>query len=103
MYDQNHRIIEWYIDVVRKNAVDEEGHPYSDDLYLDAALMPDGSILIFDEDELKDALDHGKITQADYDMAYGVLNELIEDNILDLIYMESLCSKLLSHFHKESN
>ena len=94
MYDQHGEIIEWYFDITRKNAVDDKGEPYCDDLYLDAALMPDGRVLIFDEDELRDALTGGGISQADFELAYRVLNGLIDRKILDLTYMKALCSRL---------
>jgi predicted RNA-binding protein associated with RNAse of E/G family len=98
VYDNHGDIIEWYVDITKKNAIDEEGDPYCDDLYLDAALMPDGQILIFDEDELQNALTHGNINQNEFDMAYRVLNKLFDNKILDLTYMKTLCSRLLSIF-----
>lgn len=94
IYDRNNDIIEWYFDITRKNAVDENGRPYCDDLYLDAALMPDGRILIFDDDELINALNSGSVNQKDYDMAHGVLKKLIDKKIIDIAYMKMLCSKL---------
>ena len=94
IYDENGDIIEWYFDITRKNSVDESGTPYCDDLYLDAALMPDGQIFVFDEDELKDALDSGKISQDEFDMAYIVLDELKVKKIIDVAYMKTLCSRL---------
>lgn len=98
IYDGNGEIIEWYFDITRKNSIDEEGNPYCDDLFLDAALMPDGRILIFDEDEIKDALDNGMIAQSEFDMAYGVLKRLKDDKILDVEYMKTLCSRVRSLF-----
>ena len=70
IYDDNNAIIEWYFDITRINAVDENGNPYCDDLYLDAALMPYGRILIFDEAELENALTNGNISQKDFGMAH---------------------------------
>ncbi|NLG51669.1 MAG: DUF402 domain-containing protein [Chloroflexi bacterium] len=98
IYDDSGNIVEWYVDITRKNAVDEEGRPYCDDLYLDAALMPDGKIRVLDEDEIKDALDQGNITRQEFEMAYRVLNELRAKQILGVAYMERLCSRLLSLF-----
>ena len=98
MYDNHGNIIEWYFDITRENAVDEDGNPYCDDLYLDVALMPDGQILVFDEDELQNALDDGDITQQESDMAHRVLSELIEKKIIDLTYLKMLCSRLQSLF-----
>ena len=78
IYDNHGDIVEWYFDIVRKNTVDEEGSPYCDDLYLDLAVMPDGRILIFDEDEL------------------------IDRKIASVNYLETLCSRLAFEFCKKS-
>jgi predicted RNA-binding protein associated with RNAse of E/G family len=94
IYDNNNYIVEWYFDITRLNSVDEKGNPYCDDIYLDAALMPDGKLLIFDEDELKKAFDNGKITQKEHDNAFTVLHRLKEKNILTIAYVEALCSRL---------
>ena len=56
--------------------------------------MPDGQILILDEDEIKDALDNGLITRKEFDMAYDVLNEIKKNRIIDVAYMKMLCSRL---------
>jgi predicted RNA-binding protein associated with RNAse of E/G family/ribosomal protein S18 acetylase RimI-like enzyme len=98
IYDNQNNIIEWYFDITRKNSVDENGNPYCDDLYLDAALMPDGCILIFDEEQLKNAFNNGTVNQKDFDMAYDVLQKLIDDKIINVAYMNEFCSRLLSLF-----
>jgi predicted RNA-binding protein associated with RNAse of E/G family len=102
IYDARSEIIEWYFDITRKNAIDEEGKPYCDDLYLDAALLPDGQILIFDEDQMQEALDNGNITQEESEMAYDVLKKLKEDGILDVSFMENLCNELYMLLEKYS-
>ena len=94
IYDNDNKIVEWYFDITKENAIDEDGNPYMNDLYLDAALLPDGQILVFDEDELKDALDETIITQNEYEMAYDVLRELKENKILDVAYMTKLFAEL---------
>ena len=94
IYDNHNDIIEWYFDITRKNVIDDLGNPYCDDLYLDAALMPDGRILIFDEDELKNAYNNGSVNQQEFDMAHETLNKLHKDKVLDVEYMETLCFKL---------
>jgi predicted RNA-binding protein associated with RNAse of E/G family len=60
--------------------------------------MPDGRMLIFDEDELYDAYEAGYITKDELDMAYHVLNKLIENKIISLSYLEELCSRLRKMF-----
>jgi len=98
IYDNHGKIIEWYFDITSKNAVDEDGNPYCDDLYLDAALMPDGRVLILDEDQLTNALSSGSISQQDFDMAHGVMKRLIDDKIIDVAYLEELCAQLMGLF-----
>ena len=100
IYNNRGEIVEWYADITKENAVDEEGSPYCDDLYLDAALMPDGEIIVLDEDELKDAHDSGEVTRGEFNMAHEVLRELREQEILSVEYMEQLCSRLLKLFDK---
>jgi len=94
IYNENGNVIEWYFDITEKNALDEEGNPYCEDLFLDVALMPDGEIKVLDEEEIKDALDNGSITPQQFAMAYGVLNNLYEKKILNVEYMETFCSRL---------
>ena len=99
LYDNHGCIIEWYFDITRINAVDEKsGEPYCDDLYLDAALLPDGKIIILDEDELIAARDNGDISQDEFDLAYRSLNRLLENKIISVEFMETLCSGLLALF-----
>jgi predicted RNA-binding protein associated with RNAse of E/G family len=102
IYNNNNNIVEWYFDITKENSVDEDGKPYMNDLYLDAALLPDGQILVFDEDEIKEALDNNTITQKEYEMVYDVLRELKEKNILDVAYMEKLFTELRVLFLEES-
>jgi predicted RNA-binding protein associated with RNAse of E/G family len=97
IYDNNFNIIEWYIDITRKNSIDENGNPYCDDLYLDIVLMPDGKILFLDEDELLDAYNNKTINQTDLDLAYKTKNELINSKIVSIEYMEILCKKLFEN------
>lgn len=101
IYDEQGGIVEWYFDITRKNSVDENGIPYCDDMYLDAVLMPDGRVLILDEDELRGARDNGNITQDEFEMAYRVLNKLIDNKIINVDYMKRLCSGLLAFFEFE--
>jgi len=98
IYDNHGGIVEYYFDISRKNTVDEEGKPYCDDLFLDAALMPDGRVLILDEDELNNALTRGDISRNDFYMAHQILRDLINSKMFDLGYLKSLCAKLFSAF-----
>ncbi len=76
MYDENNEIIEWYFDIAREIGK-ENGIPYEDDLYLDVVLEPDGSTILLDEEELKDALDRNEISKKEYEEAYKLAYDLI--------------------------
>lgn len=76
-YNQNNEIVEWYFDVIKTSGI-ENNIPYIMDMYLDLVISLDGEVHILDEDELEDALKTNDITKEDFDMAYKVLNELLE-------------------------
>lgn len=84
VYDAEGRIVEWYFDMTDNNAVDVQGVPYFDDLYLDVVVTPTGIPRILDQDELEAAREAGAITQAQYDKAYTacfyVIKEVVRDN-----------------------
>lgn len=69
MYDSDDKIVQWYFDIIKANGV-IDGRPYFDDLYLDVVLLPNGQVLLLDEDELLAALSSADIDKNDYDMAY---------------------------------
>jgi predicted RNA-binding protein associated with RNAse of E/G family len=100
IYDNNDMIIEWYFDITRKNSIDEEGKPYCDDLYLDIVLMPDGKIIILDEDELQNAFDNNKLSKKDFDKAYQTKEKLLKNGIVSVSFMEKFCTKLLNYINK---
>lgn len=75
IFDDNGVLIEWYFDIAKSVGM-ENGIPYEDDLYLDMAIMPDGEIIVLDEDELLAARDEGLITQGDVEDAYNTLRKL---------------------------
>ena len=70
-------ITQWYIDIAKERHTSPEGIPYIDDLYLDVIVSIDGNIKMIDQNELKEALDSGDITNDDFVLAYRVANEFI--------------------------
>lgn len=103
IFDENENLIEWYVDVLLNQGIDDDGIPYYDDLYLDVVVFPtDGTSTFLDEDELLDALNDGTITKADYDLAYEVGNYLLNrysNNIEDEI---SHTLEMLEYFKKHT-
>lgn len=79
MYDDCGRIIQWYVDICKSQGITEKGVPWYDDLYLDLTLLPSGKIFILDEEELKDALGQGIISQDDYDLAWRTAEQVMDE------------------------
>ena len=78
MYDNNDNLAEWYFDIVLENGI-INNVPYEDDLYLDVVIVPDGRIHILDEDELLDSLNSNKIDKEQYDLAYKIKDEILNE------------------------
>lgn len=77
MYDDKDEIVEWYFDIA-KEIGKENGMPYEDDMYLDLVLLPNGKIILLDEDELEEALKNKQITEKEFKEAYQEVNQLMK-------------------------
>lgn len=76
-YTPEKNYINYYIDISLENGTKYK-LPYYTDLYLDV-LDREGEVSFEDEDELKEALEEGKITKEEYDFAYLVGNRIKEE------------------------
>lgn len=78
--DENLNTVSYYFDISLGNGVDD-GRPYYDDLFLDIIYgnETDNTVEILDEDELQEALESGKITKQDYDLAHSVCSKLADE------------------------
>ena len=78
-YDSNLKYIDYYIDITYKNGV-EYMIPYYIDLYLYIFhYEKEDEVKFVDEDELLDAYNKNIISKRDYDLAYKVGNQLLEE------------------------
>jgi len=77
--DAEGKLVEFYIDIIHEHGLDAHGVPWYDDLYLDVAELPDGRVLLLDEDELEEALAKGVITQAQYDLAWVEARRVLDE------------------------
>lgn len=78
-FNENRERLEYYFDISMGNGIDEETKiPYYDDLYTDITIE-NGRVEVIDEDELLVALNEGKITQEDYDMANDTRDKLLQE------------------------
>lgn len=103
VFDDKKQVVEWYFDMTKQHGIDERGIPYFDDLYLDLVVAPDFSVRILDEDELKEALEIGHITQADFDLAYGTCRHLQETVITHRTFMIDFFEEQLAEMPKSEH
>lgn len=78
IFDEKSSFVEFYMDMIKNIKLDEDNIPYMEDLYLDVVYTNKDEILIFDEDELEDALVQSKITKSEYDLSIRAKNEVVE-------------------------
>lgn len=103
MFDENNNIIQWYFDITKQNSIDMHKQPFYDDLYLDVVVFPSGEIVLFDEDELKEALEKGDITQMDFELAYNEVNQIINGVAKDVTCLSNMSYNDLEFFRAQLN
>lgn len=67
MLDKDNVPVVWYIDLIDKTGIDQDGIYYFDDLFLDLIVSPDGSIEEDDRDEFVSAYNRKVISKMQYD------------------------------------
>lgn len=83
MMNEENKILMWYIDMIAKQGIDQDGTPYFDDLYLDLVVYPNGTILEDDRDELEEARKNRGITREQYALANNTCSMLKEGLLSD--------------------
>ena len=78
LFNEKKELIQYYIDITKKNYVDGIDDPYFDDMFLDLVFMQN-KLYILDEDELEQALDEKLITKEEYDKAYYIADQIKKD------------------------
>lgn len=86
----------WYIDVIEKTGIDEDGVIYFIDKYLDIILTPAGDVVISDRDELDEAYASGDINKQQYENALIEGECIIKELGSDIQKTEALCRQILS-------
>lgn len=79
--DENINTLSYYIDIINDIGIETGKGLYYDDLYLDITIdyTDEQKVMVWDEDELQDALDTQDIDKATYDKAYRILKELLNE------------------------
>ena len=78
MFDENDKLIEIYIDVVRSMNFDDISNPKYEDLFLDIVIPNKGHIYQMDDVELMKALTEKTITEDEYKLSKIVCHNLID-------------------------
>lgn len=89
-FDEQGELVQWYIDVIGRMGLDEQGVPWWEDLYLDIVVSPEGKTLLLDVDELDEALRRGVVTQSEYDSAWreaSTLLSALEEDLFPLLWL----------------
>lgn len=77
-FNEKKERLEYYFDISLENGLDEETRiPYYDDLYTDITVVQK-NIEVLDEEELEEALNMGKISKAEYNIANETRDKLIQ-------------------------
>ena len=95
MYDNEWNLIQWYFDIARFKCKYDLEIPYSEDLYLDIVVLPNGTFYTLDENELEDALIHNLISKDEYEMAYKTMNKIIQMIKNDFVKLNKFTKKSL--------
>ncbi len=101
MYDENKDLVQYYIDITLKNVLYEENTPYYYDLFLDIVMLKDGTIILLDEDELKQALKENVIKKEQYEFAYNTANKIMLELLKNKDKLDSFCNKYFGILDEE--
>lgn len=101
--DNNNKIIEWYFDMTKMNALDNKDKPYFLDLYLDIAVSAKGFLVILDEDELDEAYEKGIIDGSDCQLAHETCQYLIKEVIPNSAFMNQFFYRHLERLTQMKN
>lgn len=100
MYDKNKDLIQFYIDITKKNYIQNQIDPFFEDLFLDLVIL-NNDIYILDEDELKQALKEKIIDTDDYLLAYNVVNKLKDYLHMNKEFLINVCEKYFQKLYKK--
>ncbi len=90
MFDRDRNTLQYYFDITAHNHIDGE-NSYMEDLFLDVVVLPDGSAVLLDEDELAGALAAGVVSRSDGELAKRVALEIQSSMPRDLERLQNFC------------
>ncbi len=94
-YEADGQPIQYYFDVTKNNTICGEESYYSD-LFIDVVLLPDGTIITLDADELEQALAEGLIYEDDYRLAVSVAEKIAAALPRERFRLAEFCDKIFA-------
>lgn len=67
-------------------------------MYLDVVVTPEGNVILLDEDEFKEAYDKKEMTKAEFDEAYKIAYDLMEQLRNNKDKLQQYTDKYLNKF-----
>lgn len=95
MFTKDKHVSAWYVDVIDKVQVDEDGVVAFVDKYLDVMLTPSGDIIIDDRDELDAAFQSKELSKEQYEKAIAEGEDIINELATDIAAIERWCCDIL--------
>ena len=101
MFAPDLSVVQYYFDITGGSILLGGADSWFDDLFLDVVMMPDGRIIVLDEDELDQALADGTIDRQTFDRVKADAEALIAALDGSAPALESLCREILGELLKK--
>ena len=88
-------VVQYYFDITGGSTLLGGPDSFFTDLFLDVVMMPDGRIMVLDEDELEEALAENLIDKVTFDIVKGDAADLIRALDGKAPGLETLCREIL--------
>jgi predicted RNA-binding protein associated with RNAse of E/G family len=95
MFDSSLSVVQYYFDITAGSNLLGGADSFFTDLFLDVVMMPDGKIIVLDEDELEQALEEHIIDPVTFDIVKKDAAALIADLEGNAPALEKLCREIL--------
>lgn len=99
MYDDNSKLIQYYIDITKCNHINNID-PYFEDLFLDIVILPNKEKIYLDIDELNKAFSEQIIQKKEYDLAISTADNISNVILNNKEKFDSFCYKYFNYCKK---
>lgn len=79
MYDEQNRIVQWFVNICKCQGIGSDGIPWYDDLYINIVILPDGTLYVIHQEKLEEAVRSGELNEGDAELAWKTANQVIDE------------------------